>query len=156
MGSTSLPRIVSSNDVRVAQFSRSFYFSFKASNRCRILRHRRWQHLDCHQAIHAAMHGLEDLPHAARPDLIEDGVLAEDQCLGFTAFDLSRLEGRQMILLNQFRDEFFNALRVGFGRDEVFQLAGGNDARIGELLDNLFEGESHRRVSGRQEIEPRL
>jgi len=37
------------------------------------------QHLDRHGAIHTAMLGLVHLAHAARPDLVKHGVVAEDQ-----------------------------------------------------------------------------
>ena len=68
----------------------------ESEQRRRILRHGRWQHLDRHDAIHAAMPGLEDLPHATGPDLVEDGVVAQDQGLGFARLDLRRLERRQV------------------------------------------------------------
>jgi len=70
--------------------------------------------------------GLEDLAHAAGPDFVES------------------------------LDELLNGLRIGLGRDEGFELAGGNDARVGKLLDDLFKREGHRRISGVRKRDSRL
>ena len=68
-----------------------FDFSLKPSHRGCILHHGGRQHLDCHDAVHPAMLGLEDLPHAAGPDLVEDRVVAEDQRLGPPLIDFLNL-----------------------------------------------------------------
>ena len=125
------------------KLGRCLDFTLKPSHGCRILRHGRWQHLDRNQPIHAAMLGLEDLAHATCPDLVEDRVLAQDQRFGSASLDLLPLERRQVFAFDECLDEFFDRLGIGLGRDEVFELAGGNDARIGELLDDLFKGQSH-------------
>src|SRR5262249_54581278 len=76
-------------------------------------------------------------------DLVQNRVVAEDQRLDFARRNLLGLELGQMILLEQFPQELFDARRVGLRRHEVFELAGRNDARIGQLLDNSFEGNGH-------------
>ncbi len=55
------------------------------------------------------MQGLEDLPHAAGPDLVDDRVAAQDQRFGFARIDVLGLELGQMLLLHQFRNKFFAA-----------------------------------------------
>ena len=89
------------------------------------------------------MLGLEHLPHAAGPDLVEDRVVAEDQRLGPALVDLLGLELRQMLALDELPSKFLGVFRMGLGRDEIFELAGRNDARIRKLLDELFEGDGH-------------
>ena len=71
--------IVGGHDVGVAQLGRSFHFSLEPSDRRGILGDRRRQHLDRHHTLHAAMFGLKHLAHAAHPDPIEDGVVAEEE-----------------------------------------------------------------------------
>ncbi|HEX3654756.1 MAG TPA: hypothetical protein VHV55_03065 [Pirellulales bacterium] len=90
------------------------------------------------------MLGLEDLPHAARPDLVEDGVLAQDERLGLARLDLGSLERRQLVALDEFLNEFFDGRRMGLRRDEIFELALRNDAGLGQLLDDGFKVEGHR------------
>ena len=102
------------------------------------------------------MLGLEDLAHAAGPDFVEDRVLAKDERPGFAPFDLLTLERRQIVALHKCLDELLNGLRIGLGRDEGFELAGGNDARVGKLLDDLFKREGHRRISGVRKRDSRL
>ena len=133
------------------QLGRRLDLSLKAGHCRRILRHGRRQHLDRHDALHPAMLGLEDLPHAASPDLVEDRVVAQDQRLGPALVDFLGLELRQVLALDQLPGKFFGVFRMGLGRNEVFELAGSNDARICKLLDELFEGDGHRGTQGMEE-----
>ena len=94
--------------------------------------------------LHAAMLGLEDLPHAASPDLVEDRVVAQDQRLGSALVDFLGLELGQVLALDELPSKFLGVLRSSLGRDEIFELAGSNDTGVGELLDELFEGDGHR------------
>ena len=89
------------------------------------------------------MLGLEDLAHAASPDLVEDGVAAQDQGFDFACRHLLGLELGQQILLEQFPQQFFAVFGGSLGRHEVFELAGCNDARIRELLDDAFQSDGH-------------
>ena len=95
------------------QLGRGLDFSLEASRRRRIFGDRRRQHLDRHDSLHAAMLGLEHLPHAAGPDLVEDGVVAQDQRFGFPGRDLLGLELGQVVCLDEFRNEFFERLWDG-------------------------------------------
>ncbi len=57
--------------------------------------------------------------------------------------DFLGLELRQLLALDQLPGKFLSVFGLCLGRNEVFQLAGRNDARIVELLDELFEGDGH-------------
>ena len=92
--------------------------------------------------------GLEDLSHAAFSDLVEDRVVAQDQRLRPAQVDFLGLELRQILALDELPGKFLGVLGMGLGRNEVLQLAGGNDTGIGKLLDELFEGNGHGRNPG--------
>jgi len=82
---------------------------------------------------------LENLPHAAGADLFEDRVVAEDQGFDLARRNLLRLKLRQVVLLDEFSNELFDARGMRLGRDKVLELASGNDAAVLKLLDNGFE-----------------
>ena len=102
------------------------------------------------------MLGLEDLAHATGADLVEDRVVAQDQRFGFAPAYVLGLELGQMVLLDQFRDEFFSVFGMCLRRYEVFELAPSNDARFGQLLDDGFEVGGHGRIFRTAESELRL
>ena len=89
------------------------------------------------------MLGLEDLPHAAGADTIEDRVIAQDQRLSFARGNLLGLELCQVVLPDQFRNELFDALGVSLRRDEILQPIRSDNAAVFKLLDNGIQGDSH-------------
>ena len=135
--------IIRGNDIGMAQFGCRFDLALKTRDRFRILGDGPGQHLDGHGSLHAAMLGLEDLPHAARPDLVQDRVVAQDQRLRPALVDFLGLELGEVLAANELLSEFLGVFRVGLGRDEALQLARCDDARIFNLLDELFEGNGH-------------
>ena len=48
-----------------------------------------------------------------------------------------------MPALDELPSEFLGVFGMGLGRNKVFQLARRDDARVGNLLDELFEGNGH-------------
>ena len=121
-------------------------FSLKASHSRSVFGYRWWQHLDRHDSLHAAMLGLEDLPHAAGPDLVEDRC----SCPGSATWPgPGRFPGpgtwSGALLWTSCRASSSGVFGMSLGRNEIFQLARRNDARVGKLLDELFEGNGHRR-----------
>ena len=112
------------------QLGRRLDFALKASRRCRVFRHGFGQHLDRHDAMHPPMLGLEHLAHPAGADLVEDRVVAEDQRFRAARVDFLGLELRQMFALDELPGKFLGVFGLCLGRNEVFQLARRNDARI--------------------------
>ena len=92
VGTIGLVGIVGGDDIRMAELGRRLHFSLEAGCCQRILGDRRRQHLDRHDSLHAAMLGLEHLPHPARPDLVDERVVAQDQRLDFACRNLLGLE----------------------------------------------------------------
>jgi hypothetical protein len=72
-----------------------------------------------------------------------DGVLTQDQCLGFSGSHLLSLELRQKILLVKFPQQFLGILGVSFRRDVVLQLALRDYPRVSKLVDDGIEGKGH-------------
>ena len=130
------------------QLGRRFDLALKTRGRSRILHHALRQHLDRHDAMHPPMLGLEHLPHAAGADFVEDRVVAEDQRLGSARVDFLGLKFRQMLALDQLPGKFLGVFGLGLRRNKIFQLARRDDARIGKLLDELFEGDGHDFLQG--------
>ena len=65
------------------------------------------------------------------------------------------LEPGQLVLLDQFLDEFIDALGVGFGRQALLELSRGNDAGVLKLLNDCFKGDGHRRIPGHRKTKDR-
>ncbi|HEX3654770.1 MAG TPA: hypothetical protein VHV55_03135 [Pirellulales bacterium] len=147
VGAMGLVGVVGRHNMGVAQFGGGFHFALEAGHRGRILGDRGRQHLERHHALHAAMLGLEHLLHATRTDLVEDRVVAEDQRLDFARQDVLRLKRRQLAGLDEFLGKRLRIFRRRSGRNEVLELAGGNDATVFNLLNELFERNDHGRGS---------
>ena len=89
------------------------------------------------------MLGLEDLAHAASPDLVEDGVVAQDQRLRPARIDLLGLELRQLLALDELPSKFLGILGRALGGTKFSSLPGAMTPESVKLLDELFEGDGH-------------
>ncbi len=131
---------------RVAEPGCRHDFTLKASRRGRVFQHGCREHLDGNNPFHAAVLGLEDLSHAARPDPIEDGVVAQEQRFGPALVDFLDLVIGEMLTLNELPGKFLGIFRGCLGRDEILKLAGRDDPGIRQLLHEGFEGNFHRAI----------
>ncbi len=118
------------------QLGRRYDLTLKASRCCRILRHGRRQHLDRHDPLHAAMLGLEHLPHAAGPDLVEDRVVAEDQRLG-SALIIAGPGTSSDGCFDQFLSEFFERPWDEPSAERSSRACRQQRSRVVKLLDEL-------------------
>ena len=89
------------------------------------------------------MLGLEDLAHAAGPDLVEDRVVAQDQRLGPARVDFLGLELRQLLALDELPGKFLGVLGRALGGMKFSSLPGAMTPESVKLLDELFKGNGH-------------
>ncbi len=67
------------HDVRMREFCRCFDFALEPFDGRFVFGERRGEQLDRRQTFHLSMLSLEDLAHAARPDLGDQHILVEHQ-----------------------------------------------------------------------------
>ena len=82
--------------------------------------------------LHAAMLGLEHLPHATGADLVEHRVVAEDQRLGSAGVDFLSLEFRQLFALDKLLGKLLGVLGMGFRAERNSPAFRRNNARVGQ------------------------
>ena len=111
--------VVGGDDVGMLQPRGGFHFALKAAHGVGRFHGRRREHLDGRDALHAAVPGLEHLPHAAGADLVDDQVLAKNERLGFALQHVGRLELRDLALLHQRLSQ-----RLRIGRQGAAQVRG--------------------------------
>ena len=119
--------IVGGDDIRMVELGGGFDFALEAGQRQPGLRLAGGKHLQGHDALHAAMFGLEDLPHATGPDQVDERVIAEDQALRLAAADRLALKAGQAVVSHQGIGQFpsfFRAVAVRQTVDEAANLVG--------------------------------
>ena len=93
------------------------------------------------------MLGLEDLPHAAGPDLVEDRVVAEDQRLGPALHRFPGPETSSGACSGRVAGPVpGRPSAAALGGTKFSSLPGAMTPGVGKLLDELFKGDSHHAI----------
>ncbi len=132
-----------SDDVLVVELRHRHDLALEAGHDRGVLHHGAGEHLDGNDALHAAVSGLEDLPHAAGPDLFQQDVVAQRERHPVATEDLCRLKLCQFLLADELTGQVFTALRVAVGRQELPQRFGREDPALLKLLHELFKRDGH-------------
>ena len=138
-----LTRIVGDYDVGMYELGRRPHFSVEPLDRLGRVHRLGRQHLQCHDPFHGAVPRLEHLPHAARTNLLQDGVLAKHQALGLAPVDGFGLVLRELLSPDEFAGKTLGVLGTLFGRQALLkrrQLLGREEAALGEVFGELFRG----------------
>ena len=99
MGTATLPCIVSHDDVGMDDLAGSAHFALKALHGFGILHDPFGQHLQSDELIEPPMEGLEDLPHAAGADPIDQHIVAQHQRRIVTGEQLVALKRIQLAVV---------------------------------------------------------
>ena len=81
----------------VTDFRSGFDFSLKPGDGLFVFCHRSWKELDGDDAFHAAMLGLEHLPHASRTNLLHQDIVTQRERFSFSSINHFRLILRQLL-----------------------------------------------------------
>ena len=136
--------IVGGNNVRMAQFGSGLDLPlFKAGDGSLVLCQRGRQEFDCHEPIHAAVPRLEDLPHPACTDFLQQQVVPQRQRLSLAAGDFFHLKFRQLLLANEVPGQVLGVFGRGLRRHKVLERVCRENPAVFNLLEELFEGDSH-------------
>src|SRR6516162_4887924 len=119
IGPVDLVRVVSADDIRMAQLSGGADLAQETQDRLRIAETLLADDLQGDNAVEHFLAGFEDLPHAPFADAFQKDERAEDQSAPVAFDDLIDLIGRQPIAPQQFLGEL---ARIADARLEPLQL----------------------------------
>jgi len=145
--------IVGDHDVGMRQPGRSFDLTLEPSQSLRRLGHLGREHLQRHQPFHPPVLGLEDQPHPALAELVENDVLPQHQRPALAGVNLLGLVSGELLETDQLLRQLFAILRFLLGGQAVDQcnnLIRGHQTAVGKLMHELVDRDRHDEFPGRK------
>ncbi len=147
MNAIGLVGVEGGDDVRVRHLGDRLDLPLEAEDGGPFLRQGGGQDLQGDDPLHAEVHGLVDVPHAAPADLVEDDVGAQDQPGGVALEEGLGMEGGELSESDHLVGEFPHILGRSAVREVVLEgpeVVGRDDAAVGQVM-----GESSDILHGR-------
>ena len=135
--------VMRGHDIRMTELSGCFDFTLKTATTGLVLQHGRRNHLDRDFAFHRPVSGLEDLPHPALTQLLQQQIAADRQLTGFPP--------QRQLRLKQCQSAFFHQPpRQRFARGTGVQQSGPRPRSLNLIrTDQAVANQVFRKLIGR-------